>query len=106
MCELEDRLTSTWSALTASELAEVTVDLPTTPSPSARRAAARLAVRLHAVMYALTMLLLVTIWAITPGSYFWPVWPTLGWGLGVAVHAAITSFVLGSIDPRRRLTQR
>jgi 2TM domain len=21
-----------------------------------------------------------------PGSYIWPVWPTLGWGFGIAMH--------------------
>jgi hypothetical protein len=33
------------------------------------------------------MALLVTIWLLTtPGGYFWPVWPMLGWGFGLASH--------------------
>ena len=32
--------------------------------------------------------LLIIIWAMTSGEYFWPVWPMLGWGIGVAAHAA------------------
>lgn len=32
--------------------------------------------------------LLVAIWYFTsgPDSYFWPVWPILGWGLGIAIQ--------------------
>ena len=44
--------------------------------------------RTHLVIYWLVMTLLITIWLITtgPGSAFWPIWPMLGWGLGVAIH--------------------
>ena len=28
--------------------------------------------------------LLVAIWALTGAGYFWPIWPMLGWGVGVA----------------------
>jgi uncharacterized protein DUF1707/2TM domain-containing protein len=41
----------------------------------------------HATSYVLVMALLVTIWLLTtPGGYFWPIWPALGWGLGLASH--------------------
>jgi hypothetical protein len=33
---------------------------------------------------------LVTIWAQTTGSYFWPVWPVLVLGLALAIHAWVT----------------
>lgn len=43
--------------------------------------------RAHATSYLLVMALLVTIWLLTtPGGYFWPVWPMLGWGIGLASH--------------------
>jgi len=32
----------------------------------------------------------VLIWALTGGGYFWPVWPALGWGIGVAMHGWAT----------------
>ena len=32
---------------------------------------------------------LLAVWAITPGRYFWPVWPALGLAVCVAVHAAV-----------------
>ncbi len=39
-------------------------------------------------MYVAVNSLLILIWAMTSGGYFWPVWPILGWGIGVAAHAA------------------
>ena len=43
--------------------------------------------RAHALSYGLVMALLVAIWLITsPGGYFWPIWPMLGWGFGLAAH--------------------
>lgn len=44
-------------------------------------------VRSHVLSYTLVMALLVGIWAITGTGYFWPVWPMMGWGIGVASHA-------------------
>ena len=29
---------------------------------------------------------LIAIWALTGMGYFWPVWPILGWGIGVVSH--------------------
>jgi hypothetical protein len=38
------------------------------------------------VVYLAVNALLVLIWAITSATFFWPVWPILGWGIGVAAH--------------------
>jgi hypothetical protein len=45
--------------------------------------------RSHLTSYILVNALLVGIWALTSGvgSYFWPIWPILGWGLGIGFHA-------------------
>ena len=44
--------------------------------------------RSHLTSYLLVNAALVVIWALTsPGSYFWPVWPILGWGVGIGFHA-------------------
>jgi len=42
----------------------------------------------HLVIYLLVNLLLVVIWWVTsrPG-HFWPLWPLLGWGIGLGMHA-------------------
>jgi hypothetical protein len=43
--------------------------------------------RAHVTSYLLVMALLMAIWLLTtPGGYFWPIWPLLGWGIGVASH--------------------
>jgi class 3 adenylate cyclase len=48
----------------------------------------RQSIKIHAVVYAAVNLFLVAIWALTGGGYFWPIWVILGWGLGLACHAA------------------
>ena len=30
------------------------------------------------------------IWITTSGGYFWPIWPMMGWGIGLASHALAT----------------
>jgi adenylate cyclase len=40
----------------------------------------------HATVYAAVNLLLIAIWAITSRGYFWPIWPILGWGLGLGMN--------------------
>ena len=56
----------------------------------------------HARVYVLVNLLLVAIWAMTMfGGYFWPMWPMLGWGVGLVAHAAGTfnrSWALDELD--------
>ena len=40
------------------------------------------------LMYVLVNLMLIGIWYFTSGeeSYFWPIWPMLGWGLGITIQ--------------------
>ncbi len=40
--------------------------------------------------YIVVNIALVGTWYFTsgPGSYFWPVWPALGWGIGIALQYA------------------
>lgn len=54
-----------------------------------KRLQARKDFRQHLTAYWIVMTALVMIWFITGGigSYFWPVWPMLGWGIGLAFHA-------------------
>ena len=53
-----------------------------------RRIQAKRAFWVHLVVYFAVNAFLILIWAMTSGGYFWPVWPMLGWGVGVAAHAA------------------
>ena len=53
-----------------------------------RRIRSKRDLRAHIVVYVAVNALLVLIWAMTGAGYFWPVWPMLGWGIAVAIHAA------------------
>ena len=40
----------------------------------------------HLIVYVVVNAMLVALWAITTGGYFWPIWPLLGWGVGLVLH--------------------
>ena len=41
----------------------------------------------HLVAYVLVNALLIAIWAVTGAGFFWPVFPLLGWGIGLGFNA-------------------
>lgn len=41
----------------------------------------------HVIAYVTVNLLLVGIWLTTARGFFWPIFPILGWGIGVAFNA-------------------
>jgi hypothetical protein len=41
----------------------------------------------HVFIYVAVNAMLVVIWAITGAHFFWPIFPILGWGIGVAANA-------------------
>lgn len=43
--------------------------------------------RTHFVVYILVNAMLVALWAMTSGGFFWPIFPILGWGIGLGMHA-------------------
>jgi class 3 adenylate cyclase len=40
----------------------------------------------HATVFVAVNLLLVAVWALTSRGYFWPIWPVLGWGVGLGIN--------------------
>jgi hypothetical protein len=102
--ELSERVDRALAARTFGELEALLRDLPPLPASDApspgpadadradvaeehARAWDHQDFRRHAITYALVMTVLVAIWLLTsPGGYFWPIWPMLGWGIGVAAH--------------------
>jgi len=50
-----------------------------------RIAKKRVAFKVNLLVYIIMNLMLIALWYFTTGasSYFWPIWPILGWGLGV-----------------------
>jgi hypothetical protein len=56
-----------------------------------KRATAKREFALHAVAYIAVNALLIVIWALSDDrGFFWPLWVLLGWGIGLAIHAAAT----------------
>jgi hypothetical protein len=43
--------------------------------------------RSHIFIYVAVNTVLVVIWAVTGAGFFWPIFPILGWGVGVAANA-------------------
>ena len=41
----------------------------------------------HVFIYVLVNAFLVAIWAFTSGDFFWPIFPILGWGIGLGANA-------------------
>ena len=99
MPEYEIRLSQALEAQTAGALNQLLNDLPVRRIArgdprrrAARAAAARRSVQIHLSAYLTASLLMIAVWlALTLAGgacYFWPVWPILGGGIGVASHAA------------------
>jgi hypothetical protein len=77
--ELSERLDRAYAARTQGELTALVVDLPSAP-PRARR---RPALHGQLAAFVVVNLLLIAVWAVTGAGYFWPIWPILGWGVGL-----------------------
>lgn len=41
----------------------------------------------HMTAYALVNAVIITVWFIVGGGFFWPIFPLLGWGIGLFFHA-------------------
>jgi hypothetical protein len=41
----------------------------------------------HIAAYLIVNTLLVVVWAVSGGGYFWPIWVIAGWGVGLALNA-------------------
>jgi hypothetical protein len=103
MDELEQRVEAAFAARTREELAELRADLPAAPRPRQRDGD----FTGHLRAFVAVQLMLVGIWALTGFGYFWPVWPFMGWGIGLVVHGLCDSgteavWALGSRKARRR----
>lgn len=61
--------------------------------------------RIHLLMYLMVNGSHVVIWAVTGAGFFWPVFPIVGWGIGVAAAAsdAYSRDVPTEIEIRREM---
>ncbi len=96
--EYEERVQQAFQTQTTGELRELVADLPldrirrADPRRRAAKAsAARLGVRIHLGAYLAMTAIVLAVWAavaVTSGAtYFWPIWPILGAGIGLVSHA-------------------
>ncbi|OBJ69547.1 DUF1707 domain-containing protein [Mycobacterium sp. 1274756.6] len=110
IAEYDARMAEAFAARTAGALDELVADLPVERirrSDPLRRAAHRRAARrgvwLHVAAYLAVSVLMIGIWAVsaavTGAGYFWPVWPILGWGIGVVSHAVPVLSCAGTARP-------
>lgn len=60
-----------------------------------RRAGAKLGWYIHALVYLVVNVALVLIAYVSGSSRPWPIYPALGWGLGLLLHG-VAVFMLGS----------
>jgi hypothetical protein len=42
--------------------------------------------RIHFLVFLLTTPVIWLVWYLTDRTYIWPLWSTLGWGIGVLFH--------------------
>ena len=95
--ELAARIDRAMTAQTTQELELLTRDLPApqhaaAPLPAERRAPLPAGFRIHLNVYLVVNAGLIAIWAASGGGYFWPIWPIIGWGMGVgACYAPIAA---------------
>ena len=91
LAELDERLSATLSARTRDELAAPLADLPTQPrkpAPATSRtpSVGDIGWRTHLASYLSVIAALWLIWALTGAGHPWPIWPMLGWGVGLLGH--------------------
>lgn len=98
MDDYEQRLQTVFQTHTAQELRGLLADLPRDHirrhdprRRAARIAAARRGVRFHLGAYLAMVVIVLTVWTAvaltTDATYFWPIWPILGAGIGLVSHA-------------------
>lgn len=77
---------------------------PLTDEQITKMAKARVAFKMHLIVYLCVNLFLAAVWYVTQGvdgisidagpgegdDYYWPIWTHLGWGLGLAIHGFTT----------------
>jgi hypothetical protein len=71
---------------------------------AARRASMKLAFYVHAAVYAVVNLGLVLL-SLSQGRH-WALYPSLGWGIGLLVHGAVTWLTLPGGSLRDRMVRR
>jgi hypothetical protein len=73
-----------------------------------KRVSAKKLLMEHIAAYVLVNIFLVLIYFVTSGfsfGYFWPIWPIMGWGLGLALHGVSVVLTLSYITGTDKVTE-
>ena len=106
--ELEQRITLAFEARNLGELAQVTADLPATILPPGAKAPKHRhplvleddEFRGHLTTFVLVIGMLWVIWLLGGAGHPWPLYPMLGWGIGLGSH-----YQVASAHQRKRLAR-
>jgi hypothetical protein len=66
-----------------------------------RRVKAKIGLYIHATVYVVVNAFLALVQSQTTPQVAWALWPAAGWGLGLAIHAAVV--LLGNSGVRERM---
>jgi uncharacterized protein DUF1707/2TM domain-containing protein len=93
------RVDAIWASATYGELRAVLSDIPAELTTSPVGSPPPKWVRAWRP-YIVVMVGLVAIWLLsTPGGYFWPIWPALGWGLPLVLKHRHGRYAVASHGP-------
>ncbi len=62
--------------------------------------------RVHAVAWGAVNAFLFMIWLITGAPFPWFLFPAGGWGIGLAIHAAVSTQPIDRVQVRRQLEKK
>jgi energy-coupling factor transporter transmembrane protein EcfT len=57
--------------------------------------------RIHLIIFIVALPINWAIWYFTDTTYMWPIWPTLGWSLGIFFHWLV-AFHIDKFFPRTK----
>jgi hypothetical protein len=59
---------------------------PSVDNQAYEEARKRVGFKTHLLVYCVVIGALWLIWAVTWRAFIWPIWPTIGWGIGLTFH--------------------
>jgi len=65
-----------------------------------RRVKAKLGLYIHATVYVVVNAFLALVQSQTTPQYAWALWPAAGWGIGLAIHAAVVLLAASGVRER------